>query len=109
MAHPGQGQTGGLPQYLEEHRGAPLADVRGGGVELCRAVADHQPAPALIGQAHASGSRQTLITGEAVRMAAAELKEALDEVGGDRQRISQGDSPACPAKRSMVHSRANSL
>ena len=30
-----------------------------------------------------SGSRQTLITGEAVRMAAAELKAALDGAGGD--------------------------
>jgi len=30
-----------------------------------------------------SGSRQTLITGEAVRMAAADLKAALDEAGGD--------------------------
>ena len=30
-----------------------------------------------------SGSRQTLITGEAVRMAAADLKKALDGVGGD--------------------------
>ena len=30
-----------------------------------------------------SGSRQTLITGEAVRMAAADLNEALQEAGGD--------------------------
>jgi len=30
-----------------------------------------------------SGSRQTLITGEAVRMAGADLKAALDEAGGD--------------------------
>ena len=30
-----------------------------------------------------SGSRQTLITGEAVRMAAVELKAALDQAGGD--------------------------
>ena len=30
-----------------------------------------------------SGSRQTLITGEAVRMAAVDLKAALDEAGGD--------------------------
>ena len=30
-----------------------------------------------------SGSRQTLITGEAVRMAAEALKQALDEAGGD--------------------------
>ena len=30
-----------------------------------------------------SGSRQTLITGEAVRMAAAQLKRALDEEGGE--------------------------
>ena len=30
-----------------------------------------------------SGSRQTLITGEAVRIAAADLKKALDGVGGD--------------------------
>lgn len=30
-----------------------------------------------------SGSRQTLITGEAVRMAAVDMKKALDEAGGD--------------------------
>ena len=30
-----------------------------------------------------SGSRQTLLTGEAVRMAAVELKKALEEAGGD--------------------------
>lgn len=34
-----------------------------------------------------SGSRQTLITGEAVRMAAAELKQALDEAGGDIRQL----------------------
>lgn len=34
-----------------------------------------------------SGSRQTLITGEAVRMAAADLKKELDEAGGDLNRL----------------------
>lgn len=34
-----------------------------------------------------SGSRQTLITGEAVRMAAVDLKAALDEVGGDLSKL----------------------
>lgn len=34
-----------------------------------------------------SGSRQTLITGEAVRMAAADLNVALQEVGGDLNRL----------------------
>ncbi|MGL5437701.1 MAG: selenium-dependent xanthine dehydrogenase [Lachnospiraceae bacterium] len=34
-----------------------------------------------------SGSRQTLITGEAVRMAAAELKMALDEADGDLAKL----------------------
>ncbi|MCC8178490.1 MAG: selenium-dependent xanthine dehydrogenase, partial [Cloacibacillus sp.] len=34
-----------------------------------------------------SGSRQTLITGEAVRMAAAELSDAMREVGGDLSRL----------------------
>ena len=34
-----------------------------------------------------SGSRQTLITGEAVRMAAADLKEALDQAGGSLEAL----------------------
>ena len=34
-----------------------------------------------------SGSRQTLITGEAVRMAAADLKKDMDEVGGDLSKL----------------------
>ena len=34
-----------------------------------------------------SGSRQTLITGEAVRMAAADIKAALDAAGGDLERL----------------------
>ena len=34
-----------------------------------------------------SGSRQTLITGEAVRMAAVDLKADLDEVGGDYSKL----------------------
>ena len=34
-----------------------------------------------------SGSRQTLITGEAVRMAAADLKEAIQEAGGDMSQL----------------------
>lgn len=34
-----------------------------------------------------SGSRQTLISGEAVRMAAADLKEALQEAGGDLSQL----------------------
>ena len=34
-----------------------------------------------------SGSRQTLITGEAVRMAAAELSDAMREVGGDLSQL----------------------
>lgn len=34
-----------------------------------------------------SGSRQTLITGEAVRMAAADLNEALQEAGGDLSQL----------------------
>ncbi len=34
-----------------------------------------------------SGSRQTLITGEAVRMAAADLAKALEEAGGDLEKL----------------------
>ena len=34
-----------------------------------------------------SGSRQTLITGEAVRMAAADLRAAMDEVNGDLSKL----------------------
>ena len=34
-----------------------------------------------------SGSRQTLITGEAVRMAAVDLKKDLDEAGGDLSKL----------------------
>ena len=34
-----------------------------------------------------SGSRQTLITGEAIRMAAADLNEALQEAGGDLSQL----------------------
>ena len=34
-----------------------------------------------------SGSRQTLITGEAVRMAAADLRKDMDEVGGDLAKL----------------------
>ena len=34
-----------------------------------------------------SGSRQTLITGEAVRMASAELREAMREAGGDLSKL----------------------
>jgi len=34
-----------------------------------------------------SGSRQTLITGEAVRMAAADLAKAMDEAGGDLEKL----------------------
>ena len=34
-----------------------------------------------------SGSRQTLITGEAVRMAAADLNKALKEAGGSLEKL----------------------
>ena len=39
-----------------------------------------------------SGSRQTLITGEAVRMASADLAEALKEAGGDLEKLEGWES-----------------
>ena len=39
-----------------------------------------------------SGSRQTLITGEAVRMASADLNEDLKEAGGDLSKLEGKES-----------------
>ena len=69
----GQGCATVFLQILGETAGLPLSQMRHMG-------SNSQLAP---DSGTTSGSRQTLITGEAVRMAAAELKEALDEVGGD--------------------------
>ena len=69
----GQGCVTVFLQILGETAGLPLSQMRHMGSKS-------QLAP---DSGTTSGSRQTLITGEAVRMAAAELKEALDEVGGD--------------------------
>ena len=69
----GQGCVTVFLQILGETAGLPLSRMRHMG-------SNSQLAP---DSGTTSGSRQTLITGEAVRMAAAELKEALDEVGGD--------------------------
>ena len=69
----GQGCATVFLQILGETTGLPLSQMRHMG-------SNSQLAP---DSGTTSGSRQTLITGEAVRMAAAELKEALDEVGGD--------------------------
>ncbi len=69
----GQGCATVFLQMLAEATGLPLEKLRNMG-------ANSEVAP---DSGTTSGSRQTLITGEAVRMAAAELKAALDAAGGD--------------------------
>lgn len=69
----GQGCATVFLQMLAEATGLPLEKLRNMG-------ANSEVAP---DSGTTSGSRQTLITGEAVRMAAAELKADLDGAGGD--------------------------
>ena len=69
----GQGCATVFPQMLAEATGLPLEKLRNMG-------ANSEVAP---DSGTTSGSRQTLITGEAVRMAAAELRADLDGAGGD--------------------------
>ena len=69
----GQGCATVFLQILAETTGLPLEKLRSMG-------ASSETAP---DSGTTSGSRQTLITGEAVRMAAAELKGDLDGAGGD--------------------------
>ena len=69
----GQGCATVFLQMLAEAAGLPLEKLRNMG-------ANSELAP---DSGTTSGSRQTLITGEAVRMAAAELRADLDGAGGD--------------------------
>ena len=69
----GQGCATVFLQMLAEATGLPLEKLRNMGV-------NSEVAP---DSGTTSGSRQTLITGEAVRMAAAELRADLDGAGGD--------------------------
>lgn len=69
----GQGGATVFLQMLAEATGLPLEKLRNMG-------ANSEVAP---DSGTTSGSRQTLITGEAVRMAAAELRADLDGAGGD--------------------------
>ena len=69
----GQGCATVFLQMLAEATGLPLEKLRNLG-------ANSEVAP---DSGTTSGSRQTLITGEAVRMAAAELRADLDGAGGD--------------------------
>ena len=68
----GQGCATVFLQILSQATGLPLEKIRNMG-------SNSETAP---DSGTTSGSRQTLITGEAVRMAAAELKTALDQAGG---------------------------
>lgn len=69
----GQGCATVFLQILSQAAGLPLENMRNMG-------SNSELSP---DSGTTSGSRQTLITGEAVRMAAVELKAALDQVGGD--------------------------
>ena len=69
----GQGCATVFLQMLAETTGLPMEKLRNMG-------ANSEVAP---DSGTTSGSRQTLITGEAVRMAAAELRADLDGAGGD--------------------------
>ena len=73
----GQGCATVFLQMLAEATGLPLEKLRNMG-------ANSEVAP---DSGTTSGSRQTLITGEAIRMAAADLNEALQEAGGDLSQL----------------------
>ena len=69
----GQGCLTVFCQDVAEATGLPLSKIRNGSGST-------ETAP---DSGTTSGSRQTLLSGEAVRMAALQLKDALDEAGGD--------------------------
>ena len=69
----GQGCATVFLQILAEATGLPLSKIRNMG-------SNSELSP---DSGTTSGSRQTLITGEAVRMAAMDLKKAMDEAGGE--------------------------
>ena len=73
----GQGCATVFLQILSQATGLPRVLLRNMG-------ANSEVAP---DSGTTSGSRQTLITGEAVRMAAADLKKDMDEVGGDLAKL----------------------
>lgn len=73
----GQGCLTVFCQDVAEATGLPLAKIR-------NAVANTENAP---DSGTTSGSRQTLLTGEAVRGAAMKLAEAMKEVGGDLNKL----------------------
>ena len=77
----GQGCATVFLQMLAEATGLPLEKLRNMG-------ANSEVAP---DSGTTSGSRQTLITGEAVRMAAAELRADLDGAGGDLSALEGSD------------------
>ena len=79
----GQGCATVFLQMLAEATGLPLEKLRNMG-------ANSEVAP---DSGTTSGSRQTLITGEAVRMAAAELRADLDGAGGDLSALEGLTSP----------------
>ncbi len=73
----GQGCATVFLQILSQATGLPRVLLRNMG-------ANSEVAP---DSGTTSGSRQTLITGEAVRMAAVDLKKDMDEVGGDLSKL----------------------
>lgn len=77
----GQGCLTVFCQDVAETTGLPLQKIR-------NAVCNTENAP---DSGTTSGSRQTLLSGEAVRGASALLKEALDQVGGDLGRLEGKD------------------
>lgn len=77
----GQGCLTVFCQAVAETTGLPLSKIR-------NAIANTENAP---DSGTTSGSRQTLLSGEAVRGASALLKEAMDEVGGDLSKLEGRD------------------
>ena len=73
----GQGCSTVFLQMVSEATGLPKSKIKNMG-------ANSEVAP---DSGTTSGSRQTLISGEAIRMAAVDLKAALDEVGGDLSKL----------------------
>ena len=73
----GQGCATVFCQDVAEATGLPLSKIRNGPVNT-------ELAP---DSGTTSGSRQTLLSGEAVRKAAMELSQALEEAGGDLDRL----------------------
>ena len=73
----GQGSATVFVQMVAEMTGLPRAS-------LVNMGSNSEVAP---DSGTTSGSRQTLISGEAIRMAASELKEAMDEASGDLSQL----------------------